>query len=307
MAAYGGSAARADGVADHEAWSDVLARRLGCRVDNLAISGYGVDQAVLRLMTTAGDASQTIVLGIEPVDLMRNANQWPFLLGAADMPWALKPILVDMTGELDVTRPPDLTFAGFIGLTLAPARYLGHERYLPGSPWGPVVLEPPYALALGRASLKLLGSIDLGRVLSGDPVNTWQRPVWHEGGHGPAPELLALNDRVLGLFHQACRRRAARCTVVIFPDAHSLAERQATGRNLIEIIHRRLPAVMTVWDLLPELATTMGAHGVCHYFGRGRDCQGPLNADGNRLVADILERKLRPLNAADRAHGARSE
>ncbi|HRD76851.1 MAG TPA: hypothetical protein PK264_13100 [Hyphomicrobiaceae bacterium] len=295
LSAYGDGAVRADGVADHHAWSDLLARRLACRVDNFGISGYGADQAVLRLLLNPADAAKAMVLGVSPAALLRMGSQWPFLL---DGPSAGLAILTDMTGRLDLVPAHDLTYEGFLGLARDPALYLGHERYLPGSPYGPEPFAFPYSASLARVGIRFWRTLEPGRMLAGAPMRLWRHPSWFEGASGPAPELLARSDRLIGIFHRACTARGARCAVLVLPDVRSLFEIQTSGRNLLEVIYRRLPPPMTVWDPLPELSAAMAEKGVCHYVGNGRDCRGHFNADGNRLIADFIARQLARLTGA---------
>ena len=49
---YGESMTYGDEVTDAEAWGNVLAQRLGCRVGNFGVGGYGSDQALLRFIAS---------------------------------------------------------------------------------------------------------------------------------------------------------------------------------------------------------------------------------------------------------------
>ena len=59
---YGDSFTFGSEVNDEQAWGNVLARNLGCRVANFGVGGYGTDQAVMRFTENTKDSSSIAVL-----------------------------------------------------------------------------------------------------------------------------------------------------------------------------------------------------------------------------------------------------
>ena len=101
----GDSFAHGDEVADHEAWPARVQSLLGRRVVNAAVSGYGLDQAILRAERAAADVRPAvIVLSFIGDDLRR--SEMRRVWGAE------KPYFELVNGALEprnvpVPRPPD--------------------------------------------------------------------------------------------------------------------------------------------------------------------------------------------------------
>src|SRR6185436_13401342 len=89
---YGDSFTFGDEVSDEAAWPHVLSQKLGARVANFGVSGYGTDQAFLRFRQNTHDRSRVVILGIYPDDLKRNVNQQRYFLTPNSLSYfALKP------------------------------------------------------------------------------------------------------------------------------------------------------------------------------------------------------------------------
>jgi hypothetical protein len=101
----GDSFAHGDELADHEAWPSRVQSLLGRRVVNAAVSGYGLDQAILRAERAAADVRPAvIVLSFIGDDLRR--SEMRRVWGAE------KPYFELVNGALEprnvpVPRPPD--------------------------------------------------------------------------------------------------------------------------------------------------------------------------------------------------------
>jgi hypothetical protein len=61
--AYGGSFVWGDDVPLADGWIEQLSRKLGCRVPNYGVPGYGTDQAFLRFMSMTQDEAPAAMLG----------------------------------------------------------------------------------------------------------------------------------------------------------------------------------------------------------------------------------------------------
>lgn len=279
---YGDSFTYAVIVAHRETWGNLLAESLGCRVGNFGVSGYGTDQALLRFETNEADSAPVSILGIFPSNLMRNVNQYHYLLGSgADFTFKPRFILVD--GELELVPKPEPRFSDLHLLGRDPGLLLAHETFLPGSDLGPVVAEFPYTLVVPK-------------LLLNDRVRKWLRNVpgtydFVEADH--PSQALQLTVRIAERFIRGCDDRGKRCLVLLFPGPFSY-------RSYIE---RSVPALQPLMEaferlgirylaLVRPLAEHLGEKGYCKIVTEPGRCRGHFNAEGNRLVAEIVHAYL---------------
>jgi hypothetical protein len=75
VSTYGDSFTFGSDVADEQAWTNVLAQRLGCRVTNFGVPGYGVDQSVLRFEGNHEHHTPVVILGFYTLDMDRNLTR----------------------------------------------------------------------------------------------------------------------------------------------------------------------------------------------------------------------------------------
>src|ERR1039458_517165 len=76
FSAYGDSFIWGEEVPLNDGWIEELSRRLGCRIANYGVSGYGTDQAYLRFRRLGADGAPVVLLGFVPEDIRRNVNQY---------------------------------------------------------------------------------------------------------------------------------------------------------------------------------------------------------------------------------------
>ena len=74
VSVYGDSFTWGAEVDDEHASGNVLSRRLGCRVANSGVNGYGTDQAYLRFRSKVEDEAEIVILSHFSVLIMRNVN-----------------------------------------------------------------------------------------------------------------------------------------------------------------------------------------------------------------------------------------
>ena len=121
VSVYGDSFTYGDGVSAEHSWANVLSKRLGCRVANYGMSGYGTDQALLRFETNAEDEAPVVVLGHLSLNVMRNVNRLRGLLYPQTR-YGLKPrFILDENAELELLPLPELTAEEF-------ARWVAHPE-----------------------------------------------------------------------------------------------------------------------------------------------------------------------------------
>ncbi|MCG6871318.1 MAG: hypothetical protein LJE84_03425 [Gammaproteobacteria bacterium] len=141
LLAFGDSFVHADEVEDAQAWPSLLAGRLGCRVDNYGVGGYGQDQAYLRYreMAGRGAADRLILMGVYQEMLRRNlVASWLFYSG--DTHSHIKPYFF-LKGDALVPVSP----VGVPGEARAMKRYHRRDYY-----YAPYRFEFPYLLSLAR-------------------------------------------------------------------------------------------------------------------------------------------------------------
>ncbi len=138
VALFGDSFTYGAEVEDDEAWGNLLAQRLNCRVANYGVGGYGTDQAFLRFRDRADDRAPIVILGVFEDNAQRNVNRYRELLAGAPS-FSFKPrFALNDRGELallPMALPAPEDARDFIE---SPERFLTDEHFLPGSREGPV-------------------------------------------------------------------------------------------------------------------------------------------------------------------------
>ena len=284
---YGESFTYGDEVSDAEAWGNVLAQRLGCRVANFGVGGYGTDQALLRFTANPADRAPVTIVGVFADNPLRNVNQYRYFLGGEAL--ALKPRFVLENGALKLVPIPNLSYEQFINGLSDPRAVFAHEVFLPGSRHGPVIWSFPYTLSL----------LDLVRT---DHVINYVRgrPSWinfHRLDH----DSRALPTTV-AIVEEFRRRATAGKTVVavIYPTGASYKLTRRTGEStfgalVAELAARGIPAR----DLTADFAAYLGERSFCEMLSSAAACSGHYNAEGNRVVAEAMQAFL----AANRLPG----
>ena len=142
VSAFGDSFTFGLGVTPAESYPNVLARAIGCRVNNFGVGGYGTDQALLRYRRFARDPAKFVVLGHYSEDIIRNVNQLrDFVFGGR---FRFKPRFVLENGGLRLIPLPALDAAGFSHIAEEHERLLPYEFLRPGGAAGIVEFRFPY-------------------------------------------------------------------------------------------------------------------------------------------------------------------
>jgi len=271
---YGDSQTFGDEVAPASAWGSVLARRLGCRVANYGVPGYGSDQALLRY-TSSPDRAPWVVLGHWSENVLRNVNQYRELLYSS--PFGFKPRFeLDGSGELRLVPIPSPDATEFERLLRDPASVLTHEFFLPGTRWGPSRLEFPWSLAVLRATRHFR----LRAWLGGYPAYA----PFYDPGHPSG--ALPLTAAILARFRDEARRRGQRPIPLLIPTGQDLSYRVRRGQWVYAPLVDRLASEgVGVLDAGPAILERLGGLDPCTLF---EDCSAHFNARGNALLADIV-------------------
>jgi hypothetical protein len=73
--AYGDSFVWGEEIPSADGWIEQLSHRLGCRVANYGVSGYGTDDAYLRFRRTAADEAPLALLNGLGFDILQNGAE----------------------------------------------------------------------------------------------------------------------------------------------------------------------------------------------------------------------------------------
>jgi hypothetical protein len=280
---YGDSFVYGSDVRDEEAWGSLLSERLGCRVGNFGVEGYGTDQAFLRFQSNRSDAARITILGIYPHDVLRNISQYLYLLGGGkDNVTAFKPRFVLAEGKLTLVPLPRPSFdevnSGNLGA------FLTNETFLPGTQFGPVPFRFPYTLII----LKL--------TLFNEQVRNWivRIPSWIDFLDESHPSRARqVTVRIVDEFMKVCSERAKECLVVLFPTPSSYRYFTSTGKVATQLLIDDFRSLgIPYLALAPALAQQLGSRSICNILAQPERCVGHFNVEGNQLLADVVFRYL---------------
>lgn len=269
-------------VAAEESYPNLLARELGCRVNNFGVGGYGTDQALLRFRTLVRDAAPIVVLGHYAEDIVRNVNQLrDFASGGS---FGLKPRFVLENAELRLVPLPELDAAEYARVSTDAEELLPYEYFRPGGDAGIVVLGFPYTLSLARVSRQYRFRAALRGVPSYAP--------FYDAGHRSG--AFGVTTAILDAFVREARSRAKRPVVLLIPDIADLeALRAGLPTHYAPLARALADRGIEPLDAAMELDRAAGARGPCVVFtacGRGH-----LSAEGNAVLADLVARRVREL------------
>ena len=272
-----------DDVPLADGWIEQLSRKLGCRVANYGVPGYGTDQAYLRFMRMAQDEAPVTLFGIHPENVIPNVNQYRGFMGSGLSPAALKGrFVLDGEGRLEWIHRPRIDEDGFLHLLRDPARVLPHEYLLPDTRDGPVTLRFPYALALARVA-----------VMPRLRVRLTGRPSWADFYKTDHPSgTLGLTTAIVAAFANEAKHRGKRALVVMLPGASSFRARAKFGEAeyaplLVALAARQIE----VFDPSPSLLVALGQRSYCELYAA--DCAGHFSIVGNGVVAEVVMAELR--------------
>src|SRR5258706_1452370 len=141
-ALFGDSFTWGDEVTPQQAYGNVLAGLMRCRVANYGVPGYGTDQAYLRFAMQVNDPAPIVILGYFSENIVRNISQdWGFRTNQVG---GLKPRFVLEGNALRLVPLPSLTEAEYLSLHSRAQQLLPYDYFAPGGPSGIHSLEFPF-------------------------------------------------------------------------------------------------------------------------------------------------------------------
>ncbi|MCG8591463.1 MAG: hypothetical protein MJE66_19380 [Proteobacteria bacterium] len=275
VALYGDSFTWGDEVGPEDAYGNVLAERLGCRVANYGVPGYGSDQAFLRYRDRVGDGAPVVVLGHFSENVIRNVNQYRGFISRGD--FGLKPRFVaEPGGGLRLVPLPDLTEAEFAEIHLRP-ELLGHDFFQPGGAAGISNLEFPFTLSV-------LGIARHYRVRSWFEAGPSYARFYHPDDSSRG---LAVTSGILKAFEREARRRGQRPVVILIPDEKDLIALAETGALPYASLAAELTAAgIATPGVAERMQRELGDRDPCALYTR---CGGAhFNPEGYALLAQIV-------------------
>jgi len=287
---YGDSFAFAQEVSDEDAWGNVMARNMACRVDNYGIGGFGTDQAYLRFLDhveSGHPVAPKVVLTIYPDNLNRNMNQWRYLRGSH--PFAFKPAY--FSGKNGVELDPIFSgdYEDAMALTLDPGAYLRAETYAPNAPGfsRPVAQSFPYSLTLSSVL------IDLAKTYRGGAPEGYSflsnYPGYFDNRSGMSQDKQVVAKFIFSEFDATCEMYGLECYVLHIPDAEMIHQILSTGSNDVDVLLQSIglsATVISATDMFDSLSS------ICASLSRPSECGGHFSVDGYDQLAKFVEAKL---------------
>jgi hypothetical protein len=275
VALFGDSFTWGDEVVPEQAWGNVLAGHLGCRVGNYGVPGYGTDQAFLRFKHRIRDGARIVVLGHWSEDIIRNVNRYRGFL--VPNPFGLKPRFVtEADGRLELLPLPLLDAQEFAALGGRP-ELIPHEYFHPGGPSGVTRLRFPYLLSI----LRLTSNYRLRAWIQGRPAYA----EFYDPDH-PSGALTVTLD-ILKAFEREARTRGQHPVVVLIPDLKDLHELRSSARLPYGVLADRLEeSGIPTPDVAARMLEYLGDRDPCALF---TNCdRGHYNPVGYQRLARIV-------------------
>ena len=278
VALFGDSYTWGDEVAPEDAYGNVLATRLRCRVANFGVGGYGTDQAVIRYELLK-PAARVVVLGHFSVEIIRNVNQFRDFFALSSR-FGFKPRFVLRDGQLELIPLPVLAEDSYRELVRHPDTVLPLDWFRPGGPAGVVELRFPFTLSVARA----LKDYRLARLNREPSYAEFYRPDHPSGA-------LELTVAIMRRFVADARERDQEPLILVIPDVSDL-------ESLLD--HHTVPYQPLLDRLtlegVPFVSAAQALAQVLHgrppcalYF---RCSRSHLRPEGNRVLALVVEKAL---------------
>ncbi len=280
---YGDSFTYASDVSDMEAWGNVLAQRLGCRVANFGVGGYGTDQSLLRFLGNAKNPSKLVIVGIFPHNILRNVNRYRyFLTGGSAL--SFKPRFIIDGDELRLVDIPSPSVKQLGALSQWTKDQFAHETFLVGSPDGPLDLAFPFTPLL------------IKYVLSERVINwIFGQPGWIGFlSEGHSSQALQVTAKIVERFRDHARANDMDLLVLSFPTPASIEHLEQTGSLAMEPLGAILGTrKIRYLDLSKPFLERLRERRFCSILTDPSACKGHFSAEGNEMLADIVYKHVK--------------
>ena len=296
MSLYGDSFTFGSEVAPEAAWGNVLTERLGCRVDNYGVPGYGTDQAYVyfrRQHQQAVDKAPVVILSHLSENIVRNITQDYSLIYQAEL--GLKPRFVsDGHGHLRLVKMPHVSPQDYDAYVSDMAKFLPEDYLLPYKSalskrriFFPHIVTVPYVFTYKRFYASML-------------FYAFTVPPWFAELYDPThpSQALQVTRDILVNFAREAQRYGKRPLIFIIPTARDLVYFRRTGQwiyaNLLTML--RLQDASQAINLGPQLLAKVKDGNLCDYFCTTRTtASGHYTVQGNRLLAEVVQEVVEKL------------
>ncbi|MEM7017038.1 MAG: hypothetical protein AAF512_06810, partial [Pseudomonadota bacterium] len=279
---YGDSFTFSAEVDDRAAWGNVVAKKLGCRVDNFGVSGYGTGQAYLRFRLNEQDNAPVTILGIYPLNILRNINQYRFFM-ARQTDLGFKPRLALEGAELKEVPMPSISYEQSSDMYETPEKYFTHEAFLPDTKYGPMRFSFPWSLSMLRFIL-LKEHLVVDRITG--------KPRWIEYWEPNHPtNSLELMSAIVSRFNQECLQRQKQCLVVIYPMPGAIDLFREGGAVFQDFSDSMSAEGIEVLDLTVGFNEKLAGRSLCS-LQIENNCRKHFNVEGYAIVAELVTKWL---------------
>lgn len=277
ISAYGDSFTAGYGVEPEYAWSNVLGHRLGLRIANFGVPGYGTDQAYLRFRDNTRDKAKIVLLGVLSENIQRNVNQLRNFLIPSSQCQTKPRLILDEGGHLQFVPLPQLTPENYDDFIRNPELFLKNDFFVPGGPSGAQKLEFPYTWSILKAYKFFYNRYFLG----------YKSYLQFYLPNHPS-QAFPLTTAIINKFISEAKDRGKHPIVVVFPTdedfrVYNKKEKKFIYEPLIHEFNRKNIAHI---DLGSELLQRLGDRNYLEIFLGGK--YHHFNEEGNRLTAQIL-------------------
>lgn len=282
VALFGDSFTWGDEVEPADAYGNVLATLLNCRVANYGVGGYGTDQAAIRYMQAVDDNAPVVVLGHFADNITRNVNQLrDFIAGGR---FGFKPRFTVQNGSLQQIPLPQLNAVEYAEVVDRAAELLPHEFFLPGNRGAAGVMRFPYSLAVARAAAHYRVVAALRGVR---PTYKSFYQVDHPSG------ALQVTVMLLSRAAVVAAERKQRFLVLLIPDHHDLEAVRSGEPTSYAPLAESLEAVgIEVVDAADYFVDRHAGKNFCDLFV---SCgKSHFNPAGYRMLAESVHAALKP-------------
>jgi hypothetical protein len=294
IALYGDSFTFGYEVPPEFAWGNLLTERLGCRVDNYGVGGYGTDQAYVYFTYRQQhglDTAPVVILSHLSENIVRNITQDVGLI--YQMPLALKPRFVsEPDGTLRLVPVPRLTPADYDAYRHDMRQFLRAEYLLPAQSalskrrvFFPYMLTVPYLFTYKRLYASLL-------------LYTFDVPPWFAELYDPAhpSQALQVTRDILWHFDHGAKHYGKHPLIFVIPTARDVFYFQRTQQwSYTSLLVALQDLGVQAVNVGPLLLARIHDGDICEYFCTNRATKsGHFTVKGNRILAevawDIIER-----------------
>lgn len=278
---YGDSFTYGKDVLDQDTWGNILSKRKQCRVGNFGVTGYGTDQSFIRFEKNTGDTAPISILGIYPTDIIRNVNQYRYLLTSrTESIFGFKPRFVLEEGQLRLAPLPTPSFSDLRSLRNNMLDFLPYETFLPGNGVGPVPNDRfPYSLVVWNLFLN-------------ERVQSWvfKKPSWEDLiQQNHTSGALEVTVAVVKGFMDECKERGKKCFVITFPTPGSYKKYKREGVSSLEPLLKEMDELGTPYLTFESyLDTQLGDRSICELLTNIEGCTGHFNSKGHQMIADFV-------------------